>query len=112
MNGFHLQGMAQDEGDAMLCAEISDPVPGEHTFHGDDNVLSERLDELEEDFSIGFNVSVQPDLPGFIQDAEIHFFCMKVDSTIKFVLFGVKSHLDSSFFIGLWFFGETHNTIS
>ena len=46
-----------------------------------------------------------------LQDAEIHFFGMKVDSAIKFVLFGVKSHLVSSFFIGLWFFGETHNTI-
>jgi hypothetical protein len=47
----------------------------------------------------------------FIKDAEIHFFGVKVDSAIKFVLFGVKSHLVSSFFIGSWFFGETHNTI-
>jgi hypothetical protein len=112
MNGFHVQGMAQDERYAMHGTEIGDPIPGEHTFHGDDNVLSERLDDLEENFSICFDISVQPDLPGFIQDAEIHFFGMKVDSAIKFVLFGVKSHLVSSFFIGLWFFGETHNTIS
>ena len=103
--------MPQDEGYAMLDTQIGDPIPGKHAFHGDDNVLSERLDELEEDFSIGSNVSVQPDLPGFIQNAEIHFFRMKVDSAIKFVLFGVKSHSVASFFIGLWFFGETHNTI-
>ena len=99
MYGFHVQGMAQDEGDAMLSTEIGDPIPGEHAFHGDDNVLSERLDELEEDFAIGFDISVQEDFPGFIQDAEVHFFCMKVDSAIKFVLFGVKSHLVSSFLL-------------
>jgi len=87
----------------MLGTEIGDPIPGEHAFHGDDNVLSERFYDLEENFSIGFDISVQEDLPGFIQDAEIHFFRMKVDSTIKFVLFSVKSHLVSSFFIGLWF---------
>jgi hypothetical protein len=37
---------------------------------------------------------------------------MQVDSAIKFVLFGVKSHLVSSFANGLWFCGETYNTIS
>ena len=51
MNGFHIQGMAQDEWDAMLGAEISEPIPCEHTFYSDNNVLSKRLDELEEGFS-------------------------------------------------------------
>lgn len=97
MYGFHVKGMAQDEGDAMLGTEIGDPIPGEHAFHGNDNVLSERLDDLEEDFAIGFDISVQEDLSGFIEDAQVHFFGMKVDSAIKFVLFGVKSHLVSSF---------------
>jgi len=27
-----------------------------------------------------------------VEDTDIHFFGMKVDSAIKFVLFGVKSH--------------------
>jgi hypothetical protein len=103
MDGFHVEGMSQDERDIFLLAQIGDPVPGKHTFHSDDNILSERFDDVEEDPTIGINVSVQPDLPGFIQDTEIHFFCMKVDSAIKFVLFGVKSHLVSSFFIGLRF---------
>jgi len=96
----------------MLGTEIGDPIPGKHAFHGDDNILLIWFYDLEEDFSICFNVSMQSDLPFCIKDAEIHFFGMKVDSAIKFVLFGVKSHLVSSFFIGLWFLGETHNTIS
>ena len=35
-------------------------------------------------------------MPLFIQDADIHFFGVQVDSTIKFVLFGVKLHKASS----------------
>ena len=58
--------------------------------------------ELEEDFSIGFDVSVQSDLACIVENAEIHFFGVKVDSAIKFVLFGVKSHWVSSF---LWLYG-------
>jgi hypothetical protein len=73
--------------------------PLEGTFHGDDNILPEGFFNLEEDFAIGFDVSVQSDLPCFIEDAEIHFFGVKVDSAIKFVLFGVKFHLVFSFFM-------------
>ena len=46
-----------------------------------------------------------------IKDTDIHFFSMQIDSAIVFVLFGIKSHLVSPLFIGLWFLGETHNTI-
>ena len=28
VNGFHVQGMAQDEGDAVLAKEIGGPIPG------------------------------------------------------------------------------------
>jgi len=45
---------------------------------------------------------VQKDFPGVVYDTDVHFFGMQVDSAIKFVLFGVKSHMASSF--GLKFF--------
>ena len=47
-------------------------------------------------------VSMQKDFPGVVYDTDVHFFGMQVDSAIKFVLFGVKSHMASSF--GLKFF--------
>jgi len=97
VNGFHVEGMAEDEGDALIGAQIRDPVPGEHAFHGDDEILPIRGYDAEKDCTIGFYVSVQPYFSGFIKDADIHFFGMKVDSAIKFVLFGVKSHMASSF---------------
>ena len=70
------------------------------------------MNGFEENLRIGDKVSVQSDFSCLIEDAEIHLVGVQVDSAIKFVLFGVKFHLVSSFIVGLWFFGETHNTIS
>jgi len=41
MDGFHVEGMTEDEGDVLVGAEVSDPVPGEHAFHRDHNVFPE-----------------------------------------------------------------------
>ena len=41
----------------------------------------------------GFDVPVQDDLSLLIEDAEIHRSCVQIDTTVKFVLLGVKSHL-------------------
>ena len=93
VDGFHVEGMAQDEGDALLSTEVGDPVPGEHALHGNDDVLSERLNGFEEDIPIGLDVAVEHDFSGAIKDAEVHFLGVKVDSAIILVLFGVKSHV-------------------
>jgi len=97
VDGFHVKGMTQDKGNPFLDTKIGDPIPGEHALHGDDNVLPERVNGFEEDLTIGDKVSVQSDFSCLIQDAEIHFVGMQVDSAIKFVLFGVESHLVSSY---------------
>ena len=55
--------------------------------------------DLCKDHGIPF-VLVQPDFPRLIEDAEVHFFGMQVDSAIKLVLFGLESHLASSFGLG------------
>jgi hypothetical protein len=39
MDGFHIEGMAQDEGDTFFLAEIGDPVPGKDTFNDNDDVF-------------------------------------------------------------------------
>jgi len=86
-----------DKGDTLPATEVSNPVPGEHALDSYNDVFPERLYRLEEELGVGLNVSAQSDLPGFIQDTEIHFSGMKIDSAIKFVLFGVESHMASSF---------------
>jgi len=76
-------GMAQDKWDAVVFAWVSDPVPGEHAFDSDHDIFSERADKNEEPFTISLDVLVQPDLSCLIEDTELHFFRMKVDSAIK-----------------------------
>jgi len=95
--GPHVQGMAEDKGNVFLVAEISQPVPGKHAFGTDNNVFPVWLDCSKEDFRIGPDVSVQDCLPVSIENAQIHFVGVPVDSTIKIVLFGVKSHEKASF---------------
>jgi len=41
MDSFHVEGMAKDEGNIFFRTEISDPVPGEHTFRSDNHVFAE-----------------------------------------------------------------------
>jgi len=61
MDGFHIESVAQDEGNILFTAEIGEPVPGEDAFNGNDNVLSERCDGLQEDVGICFDVPMQDD---------------------------------------------------
>jgi hypothetical protein len=88
--------MAQDERDIFPLAEVCQPVPGEHAFGRYHDVLTEGGDGGKKGFGIGIHVPVFPDLSFLVEDADIHFFRVQVDSTIKFVLFGVKLHKASS----------------
>ena len=41
MDGFLIQRMTHDEGNAVLCAQIGDPVPTEDALGNDDDVFYE-----------------------------------------------------------------------
>ena len=73
VDGPHIEGMAEDEGNPLCLAEISDPVPGEHALHADDDILAEGVNHAKEGLLAGPDVPVQADDPFPIQDAEIHF---------------------------------------
>jgi hypothetical protein len=81
----------------VFNTQISDPVPGEHAFDSDHDVLAEGSNGMEKSFRVGVDVMMDPDIAPGIKDANKHVFGMQVDSTIKFVLLGVKSHRASSF---------------
>ena len=44
--------MSQNESDALAGTQIGEPVPGEHAFHRDDDVFSERSDRLQKRIGI------------------------------------------------------------
>jgi hypothetical protein len=99
VDGFHVEGMAENEGDVLLDTEICDPVPGEHALHSNHDVLTEGSNGMEKSFLVCVDVLMNPDIASGIDNADKHIFGMQIDSTIKLVLLGVKSHKASSF---LW----------
>jgi hypothetical protein len=99
VNGFHVEGMAKNEGDVFLGTEIGYPVPGEHALDSDHDVLPEGSNDAEKSFRVGMDVLMDPDIAFGIKDADKHIFRVQIDSTIELVLFGVEIHMASSF---LW----------
>jgi hypothetical protein len=89
--------MPKNKRNVLLHTEISYPVPGEHALYSNHDVLSEGSDDAEKGLLIRFDILVNPYFACGVEDADKHFFGMKVDSAIVFVLFGVKSHWASSF---------------
>jgi len=96
MDGFHLEGMAEDEGHTRPGTQVSQPVPREDTFHTNDEVLLIRSNGLEKRFGSGLHMAVQHDLPVLIQDTAIHGEGVQVDATRKLVRLSVESHEVSS----------------
>ena len=88
MDGLHVEGMTQYEGNPLVRTEISQLVPGEETFDTDDDILAIGRDGFEERFWRGWHVTVNQNLPRLVQDAEIHGAGVQVDATIKLVLLG------------------------
>jgi hypothetical protein len=101
MDGFHVQGMTENELDPFLAAKIVQPIPGEHTFHSDHQTFPERGNIPDEFIRIAVNVAMEQNFSFAIKNAEIHFSGMKIDSAVMFVCFSVKSHFRPPF--GIWF---------
>jgi hypothetical protein len=97
VDGFHIEGMAENEGEVLLDTEIGDPVPSEHAFDSDHDVLTEGSKGTEKSFRVCVDILMNPDIASGIKDTDKHISGMQVDSTIKLVLLGVEFHMASSF---------------
>jgi hypothetical protein len=53
---LHVEGVAQDEGDAEFVAAVGEPVPGEHALAGDDEAVLERCEGIAEGIRVGVEV--------------------------------------------------------
>jgi hypothetical protein len=96
MDGFHVEGVAEDESDPVLSTKISEPVPGKHALDGDDEVVTVRLDDFEESIGPCWQVPMYQNLPVLIDDTDIHRPGVKIDTAVEFMLVGVETHTVSS----------------
>jgi len=70
----------------VFGAETGDPVPERHAFDADHYIFKEWKNDIKQCFRIGLEVLMHPGITLLIEDAHIHFSCMRVDAAIKFVL--------------------------
>jgi hypothetical protein len=80
-----VQGVPQDEGNAVGAAQVGQPVPGKHALTGDDQPVAVSSDRLEEGGGIGGEVLVQADRPGLVEDAQVHGPSVQIDAAIESV---------------------------
>ena len=80
MDGLHVEGVAEDEGDALIGAEIGQPVPAEDALGPDDQVVTKRGDGLEEEMRVTAEPLMQADHSLFIENAEVEIAAMEVDA--------------------------------
>jgi hypothetical protein len=93
VNGLEIEGMGQDESQAGLVAGIGQPVPAEHAFATDGEVVFIRLDEFEEESKvIVFNIAVDPFLSLSVHEADVHLPGVEIDSTVELSAGGVILH--------------------
>jgi len=93
VDGLHVEGVAQDEGDVVLGAEVSEPIPGEDALGAHEEVGAVGLDGLKEACGLAAQVAVQKNLAGFVlEDAEVHGPSVEIDPAVVSMLASVEAH--------------------
>ncbi len=59
--------MTEDEGNLVIAAEVTDPIPGEETLDTDDDVGAVGGEGVEEDLLVGFDLRLANDIAGMVE---------------------------------------------
>jgi hypothetical protein len=89
---FHVEGMSQYKVNVFLCAKVSQPVPGKDALNGNDDIFPIRRDGFKKHLGICSDIPVNHYFSILIHNAYVHRLCVQIDTTVKFVLLGVKFH--------------------
>ena len=92
VDGLHVEGVAEHEGDLLAGAEIGQPVPGEHALHADDKFSAVQADGVEKVIGPGGQVAVNERFARLVDDADVHRLGMQIDAAVECVLLSVESH--------------------
>jgi hypothetical protein len=87
MDGLHVQGVSQHKGNALVGAEVGEPIPGEDALDTDNKIFPVGRNGFEERFGGRFHIPVEQHIPLLVQNEEIHGARVQVDATVKFVWF-------------------------
>jgi len=84
--------VTEKELDALVLAEVRQPVPGEHALDADNQVVAKAFDGLQEFVRLGSHIAMQSLVSVTIENAQIHPLGVQVHATIKLILPVVESH--------------------
>ena len=85
VDGADVKGMSQDEGDVGGLAGIGEPIPAEHAFGADGQVVAIGGDEFEEEVEVVVtDVGMDEDFAGPVHEADVHLAGMKINSAVEF----------------------------
>ena len=96
MDHLHVEGVAEDEGDLLVRAQIGEPVPGEHALGADDEPVAKRLDRVEEGGGRGGQVAIEDRLALGVEDVGVQAPGVQIDAAVVYVLGVVGPHLTAS----------------
>src|SRR5262249_54312599 len=109
VDGFHREGVTEDEGHARRGAEVSEPVPGAEAFNGHHQTVPIGRNSFEQWFRSGLHIAVAHDFSVVAHKTDVHTAGVPVDATVKWVLLGVESH-EVSFLFSTWLFSLGQHT--
>ena len=92
VNRFHVQGVAQREGDRFVFAEVGEPIPGEHALDADDQAGAVRRDGVQENLGARRQIAFEDGGTGVIENVREHTSCVQIDAGIECVRLFVEAH--------------------
>ena len=83
VNGFEVERVGQDEMDAGIRTGVGEPIPAEHAFGADRQIVAIGRDEFEEIGEvIVLDVGVDEFFAVAVQDADIHLARVQINSAV------------------------------
>jgi len=71
----------------LLPAQVSNPVPGEHAFHANHQIVTIGCDDFQQSTRRGLDILVDQRIALLIKNAR-----MQIDTAVMFVCLGVEFH--------------------
>ena len=76
----------------MLGAKIGYPVPREHALDTDYDIFEKRGNNIKQQLGFGLDILVHLGVTLLVDDTHVHFPCMQIDATVKFMPLVVEIH--------------------
>src|SRR5262249_7441172 len=92
VDGLHVQGVPEHEGEALFVAQVGEPVPAEQALAADDEVVAEGGDGVEEGGAVGGDGLLEEGVPGLVEQARGQGPGVQFAAEVESLLWGEEAH--------------------